>query len=367
MLSFLSTLCYFIIVLTIIVFVHEFGHFFVARKCGVKIEEFAIGMGKKLFGYKDKNGVLWKFCLFPVGGYVRMYGDDNASSFGGYSENPTADELKYSLIYKHPLKKILVAFAGPFMNFVLAFILFLFLFSAHGKPTAKPIIGEISKSSQAEKAGILPNDTILSINGTKIETFNDIRKNLQLAKNTNGKDSQNNVSMEIIRQLKTTNKLQKPQTMQLNFKFNQNEPFGITGKTLQYQKISFFSAISESCATICNITAGTAKALWNIIVHQHGMKNIGGPIAIARESAKAGHNGFWAFLYFIALISVSLGAINLIPIPMLDGGHVFINFVELVSRRKFSNFAYKIFVIIGIAFIAFLMGLGFINDIFINR
>ena len=360
-------LCYFIIVLTIIVFVHEFGHFFVAKKCGVKIEEFAIGMGKKLFGYKDKNGVLWKFCLFPVGGYVRMYGDDNASSFGGYSDNPTEDELKYSLLYKHPLKKILVAFAGPFMNFVLAFLLFLFLFLIHGKPIAKPIIGEILKSSQAAKAGILPNDTILSINGVKIETFNDIRKNLQQAKDVNGKDNQNNISMEIVRQLKTTNKLPKPQTIQLTFEFNKNEPFGIIGKTLQYQKIGFIEAIGESCTTISNITTGTAKALWNIIVHQHGMKNIGGPIAIAKESARAGHNGFWAFLYFIALISVSLGAINLIPIPMLDGGHVFINFVELVSRRKFSNFAYKIFVIIGITFIVFLMGLGFINDIFINR
>ena len=349
--SILLTIFYFIVVLTIIVFVHEFGHFIVAKKCGVKIEEFSIGMGKKLFCFKDKSGVLWKFCCLPIGGYVKMYGDDNVSSFGGYSDNPSENDLKYSLIYKHPLKKVAVAFAGPFMNFVLAIILFFAVFSIRGKPVSKPIVSGVVKSSQAEKAGVLVGDKILLINGRKIKTFDDIRFYLQYS-------GSKKLAIDVLR----TNKIVK-----LNTQYNKKEPFGVMSDKVDYKQCGLLQALNESVFSVVNITVKTMQAVWNIVFHQIGLKNIGGPIAIAKESAKAGNSGMLAFVYFIGLISVSLGAINLLPVPLLDGGHVVVNLAEFITRRRLSNFAYKIFVYIGLSFIILLMGLGFINDLFINR
>ena len=349
--SVLTTIFYFAIVLFTIVFVHEYGHFIVASKCGVKIEEFAIGMGTKLLGFNDKRGVLWKFCLFPVGGYVKMYGDDNATSFGGYSDNPSEDELKYSLIYKHPLKKIAVAFAGPAMNFILGVILFFAVFSFQGQPIVKPIVTEVLKNSYAAKVGIAINDTLLEVNGQKINTFNDVIEQLNTSDKThiNLKISRNN------------------EVLTLNAAYNKDKIFGIKCNKIYYKKINPLQAIIESFIHTTNITTGTIKAICDIVVHQRGMKNIGGPIAIAKKSAEAGNIGIWALLNFIAIISISLGAINLLPIPMLDGGHIVVNFIELITHRRFSNFAYKIFVYIGIACLILLMGIGFINDLFINR
>ena len=349
--SVLLTLFYFILVLTIIVFVHEFGHFYVAKKFGVKIEEFSIGMGKKLFGFKDKDGTQWKFCLFPIGGYVRMYGDDNVSSFGGYSENPTEDDLKYALIYKHPLKKLLVALAGPLMNFFLAILLFFAVFNVRGKPVAEPVVGKVVKDSYAESAGIIGGDKIISINGNKIKTFNDIRFQLQYS---GGKK----LKIDVLR---------GNEIIQLQTEYDKSKTFGVVSDKIKYVKISTISAVKESIYSTIDITVKTMQAVWNVIFHQIGVKNIGGPIAIAKESAKAGHNGFLALIYFVGLISVSLGAINLLPIPLLDGGHVVINFIEFTTRRRFSNFAYKIFVYLGLPFIILLMGIGFVNDLFINR
>lgn len=349
--SIVLTIFYFIIVLAIVVFVHEYGHFYVAKKFGVKIEEFAIGMGKKIFSLKDSNGVLWKICCLPIGGYVKMYGDDNATSFGGYSDNPTKEELKYALIYKHPLKKTAVAFAGPFMNFVLAVMLFFAVFSFHGKPVLEPVIGEVLKNSYAEKAGVKSGDRILFINNHKISTFNDIRFQLQYS------DS-NTINIDILRGKKN---------LKLKTNYKKGDIFGVKIDKVKNKKVSISEAAKESFSLTIEITKKTIKAMSNIILHQRGLNGIGGPIAIAKESAKAGNEGIWAFLYFIALISVSLGALNLLPIPLLDGGHIFVNITEFITRRRFSNFAYKIFVCIGIAFIALLMCIGFVNDLFINR
>ena len=349
--SFLIALFYFVIVLTIIVFIHEYGHFYVAKKSGVKIEEFAIGFGKKLFGFKDKDGVEWKFCLFPLGGYVKMYGDDNPTSLGGYSDNPTEEELKYALIYKHPLKKTLVAFAGPFMNYVLGFILFFVVFSFNGKPILKPVISDVVKGSYADKAGLKKGDKVISVNGHQIFTFNDIRFQLMYS-------GYNNVNVEVLR----GNKI-----MNFNTKYKKGDIFGISGRETDKEKLSIVNALKEAVYICYNITEKTVQAVGNIVLHQRGIRHISGPIAIARECSKAGNNGFWALIYFIALISISLGAVNLIPVPMLDGGHVAINLIEFFTRRRFSNFAYKIFVIIGLSFITLLMCIGFVNDLFINR
>ena len=345
---------YFILVLLILVFIHEFGHYFVAKKCGVKIEEFSIGMGKKLFGFKDKSGTEWKICCLPIGGYVKMFGDDNASSFGGYSENPSKELLQYSLIYKHPLKKIAVAFAGPFVNLVFAFLLFTFIFTIKGLPTFLPIVGDVKVNSVADKIGIKKGDKIISINGKRIKTFYDIGRNL------NTKD----LNIEVSR---TGGK-----KMEFSIKnFGKNQQLGISGnavfENVLYEKIGFLSAVKYGWSSMFSLSVETFKVVFNMVFHQSGIHKVGGPIAIAKESSKAGKRGFWSFCYFLAILSVSLGAINLLPIPMLDGGHILINSIELITRRKFGNFAYKIFVVVGLVFISSLMLIGFVNDIFFRN
>ncbi len=328
----ISSLLYFILVLLVVVFIHEFGHYFVAKRCGVKIIEFAVGMGSKIFGRRDRDGVEWKLCCLPIGGYVKMFGDDNASSFGGYSDNPTEDELRYSLIYKHPFKKILVAFAGPFANLVLGFLLFFVLFATHGRPVIEPVVSEVLTNSRAEKAGILVNDRILSVNGHSISSFDDVSRELQSIGDVSD-SSGTDVSIDVLR---------GDSIASVKVRYTSDDRLGIVGRDIRYDKMSLSSSLATSAGVVSAMTLKTMQALWNIVVKQKGLKNIGGPIAIARESGRAGSAGFLSLLYFIALISVSLGAVNLIPIPMLDGGHIVINTIELLTRRRFSNFAYKL-------------------------
>ena len=342
---------YFLFVITIVVFIHEFGHFIVAKMCGVKVLEFSIGFGKRLCGWKDSSGVDWNIRLLPLGGFVKMYGDDNASGSIGYKKKPSKNDLKYSLMYKHPLKKIAVASAGPLMNFVLAVVLYICLFAWKGIPQAEPVIGTIMKNSQAEKIGLLPDDKIVEMNGVKISSFNDIRPVLIDAK-------EKVLLFELIRNNKV---------FSLVGEYKQGEPLGITAKDIKYFKSSFGEVIEKSFGEVWRICSGTIGGLWNIIAHQQGLKSIGGPIAIAKESAKAGSAGLFALISFIALISTTLGIINICPIPLLDGGHIVLSSIELIIRRHLPNIVFQIFTYVGIVVIVLLMGLGFFNDIFIHR
>lgn len=350
---------YFIFVLTIVVFVHEFGHYFVAKLCGVRIDEFSIGFGTKLFGFKRKNGELWKVSLLPLGGYVKMFGDDNASGTFGYKENPTKDELKYCLAYKHPFKKILVASAGPLMNLILAFILFFSVFATKGVFRIQPIITSIEKNSVAERIGLRINDRVLSINDHNINVFKDIGNALN---NING----DKINVKVIRLEKDENEKESEKIHNLTGAYSTGSILGVLGDKMEYKKVSFGKAILASYNEIYDICSSTGRAFGNIFL-KHKTKSIGGPITIAKQSAKAGKKGLVQLLYFTALISISLGMINIMPIPLLDGGHVLFSFIELITRRKIPNKVYKIAMYIGIAIVSFLMVLGFFNDIFIHR
>ena len=351
MFELIKTIIYFSIVLTVIVAVHEYGHYFVAKQCGVKVLTFSIGFGKKIFSFKNKVGEIWQVCCLPLGGYVKMFGDDNASGAVGYKKNPTKDDLAYSLIYKHPFKKILVAAAGPAMNYIFAILLFFFVFAVKGKPFVLPFVDGVQQESVAEKIGLKKGDKLIAINGVHISYFEDIRKGL---------DSQKDENVSVVVQ-------RSGKIMTLTGERKQGDILGVMGGQPKYKNVSKSEALSMSFAETTNITTGTLKALWNIIYHHGSTKGIGGPIMIAKQSAKAGEGGFFTFLYFMACISVSLGLVNILPIPLLDGGHVVVNFIELVSRRRVSNKVYKAMVYVGVVIIALLMGLGFFNDIFVNR
>ena len=355
----ISSTLYFILVLTIVVFIHELGHYLVAKLCGVKIEEFSIGFGLKLFGFKRKNGELWKVSLLPFGGYVKMYGDDNASGTFGYKEKPTDDELKYCLAYKHPFKKILVASAGPLMNLLLAFVLFFAVFATKGVSRILPIITSVEKNSIAEKIGLKANDKILSINGYKIEIFKDVGKALNAIIG-------NDIEVKIARIVKDSNNKDVEKKFSFKGKYSSGSILGVLGDKIEYKKVSLGGAIMASFNEIYDISSSTCRAFGNIFL-KHKTKSIGGPITIAKQSAKAGKKGAVQLLYFIALISMSLGIINIMPIPLLDGGHVLFSFIELVSKKRIPNKVYKIAMYIGIAIVGFLMVLGFFNDIFIHR
>lgn len=346
---------YFIPVIIVVVLVHELGHYFVAKKCGVKILEFALGFGTKVVGFKRKNGEIWKICLFPLGGYVKMFGDDNASGAFGYKPNPSDEEINYSLTYKSPFKKILVAFAGPFMNILLAFVLFASIFVFKGQPNVEPVIMRVSKNSLAERMNLRVNDRIVSINNNKVGYFNDIAVIMQKVA-INKKNAKQEIMIKVIR---------NNRSITLTDKIGNDVLLGVGGGLMTYKKVSFVDAIKLSLHEVLSLTKMTYVGLWNAVVHKQ-TKSIGGPVMIAKESARAGKQGICMFAYFIALISISLGAINLIPIPLLDGGHILFSAIEGITRKRLPNIVYKIALYLGIGVLSLLMGLGFLNDLFLR-
>ena len=346
----LLNLLYFSIEILIIVFVHEFGHYIVAKKFGVKIIEFSIGFGRQIFSYKNKAGEIFKICLLPFGGYVKMFGDNNASGSFGYKQKPTKDDLKYSMAYKHPIKKILISFAGPFMNILLAFILFVGLFTIKGIHKVEPIITQISSKSIAENIGLKIGDRIISINNYNIDNFNDIRRAIT-------KTIDNELKIKIERNNKQ---------IDLNTKYHKVSILGIAGDRIVYKKTTPINAIQEAFNEVWLLSKTTCIGFINMIIH-HNTNSIGGPISIAKQSTKAAKTGVSSFIYFIAIISISLGVINLFPIPLLDGGHILFSLIELIINKKIPNKIYKISLYLGLIVVGFLIFIGFFNDIFIHR
>lgn len=343
----------FLIVITIVVFVHELGHYIAARAFDVKVKDFAIGFGKELFGKTDKNGTRWKMCLIPFGGYIKTLGDENAASFEtGLEKTVSEEELKYSLAYKKPYQKFIVSGAGPFANFVLATLVFFIMSLTFGITYTPPYVGSVVENGIAKKLGILEGDKIISVNGKNISDFKEIKKHIILSHTQN--------IIFLIERNKAP--------IEFNVNFGDLKPservLGISSVNHELQHVNAIEALQFSVTETLNIIDLTYSALVNMIKSRHGAGSVGGPIRIASESQKAMNNGLPYFMYFIALISINLGFINLIPIPLLDGGSMLINSVEMIVRRKLPNIVYKILYYIGIVVVAGLMLLGIFNDIY---
>jgi len=351
----------FIVIISIIVIVHEFGHYYIAKKCGVKIDEFSIGFGKELFGWTDKSGTRWKVCSLPFGGFVKMFGDETAAS------TPDRDKLKkisesdkeQTFYFKNVYQRIVILLAGPASNFLLAIVIFATLARINGITNFSTKIDKILPNSAAERAGIMLGDVIQDIDGKIIDTFEEIKTTTSLNAGNELvfgiERNEKYIQITVIPEVKTTtdifgNKIHVGMV-------------GISSGTLEYIEVNTLQAINHSVVLTYDICKNTLKALGQIIIGQRSTKDLGGPLKIAQYSGQSMNQGFGVFVWFIAMISANIGLINLLPIPMLDGGHLVFYSIEAVRGKPVSEKIQDVAFKIGFAFIIMLMVFATINDV----
>ncbi len=333
----------FILILTILVFVHELGHYLIAIKNGVKVEVFSIGFGKELFGFTDKSGTRWKFSLVPLGGYVKMHGDlDEASSKKSDSDKIKPEE---SFHEKSITQRSLILFAGPAANFIFSFIILVFINCFYGTSQDKPIISEVETGNSAETSGLKSGDIIIEVDGNKISKFSELKKFIEKKNNSfvlitfSRNNKINEVSVKVI-----------------------DKKIGIRGK-IENKKLKFFESIKESSLQIIYFTKITLIGVFEIITGTRGTDELGGPIRIAELSGDFWSQGLQSTLWFMMIISLNLGLINLFPIPMLDGGHLLLNLFEFINRGPLNKKYLEIAHTFGFFILISLMVFATYNDI----
>lgn len=345
----------FAIIISVIVFVHEFGHFIVARLCGVKVEQFSIGFGKKLFSFKDKHKTQWQFCLLPIGGFVKMYGDSNSASIPDFEliKKMSENERKISFIAKNVYQRIAIVFAGPLANILFTILIFTILFRINGINKVLPKISEVVAESPAFNAGVKINDEIISVNGQGVYDFNDIKKII----NFNHEDE---IDVEIKRNEKIVNLKIKPE-LKISKDFFGEEVkvkiIGIVANETIHQQANLYQSFINANLETYDITISIFKALGELITGNRSIKELGGPIKIAKYSSKTFSMGISVVFWFGALISLNLAIMNLLPIPVLDGGHLFFYFCEAIFGKpipvKIQQVAYKIGLILVLSLMVF--------------
>jgi len=354
----------FILVISAIVFVHEFGHYFVAKLCGVKILTFSIGFGKEITGWNDRSGTRWKISMLPLGGYVKMYGDSSEASTPDEKAiaQMTEAEKKLSFHHKSLWQKALVVAAGPLANFLLTIAIFTYFGVTSGIPSTEPIVGEVIRGSAAEEAGLKPGDRVVLINGEEIATFHDISP--KIATNLGA-------PVDIIIEREGTRKavqLTPRKTKSVDPLGNEVERplIGISSAKLTYKTVGIGQAVIESVKSTYEICTTTLKVIGQMVSGQRSPNELKGPLGIAELSGQAvekasTENGL-TILWFIAMLSANLGFFNLLPVPMLDGGHLLYYMVEALRgkpmARKAQEFGYRL----GFALLITLMAFTIIND-----
>ena len=329
----MTTLVYllaFVLVLSLVVIVHEGGHFVVARLCGVKVTEFAMGFGKKLFSKTDKHGTAWQLRLIPLGGYVKMLGDEDAASAKSSDKDIPEEDKDKTFMSKNLAQRAAIIFAGPAMTYVFAFILLVGLFWGVGEVVIKPVIGSVMPGSAAEEAGLLPKDEIVSINDIEIESFTDIQRKVMVT----------NYGQELTLKIKRGNEFLTKALTPREDGASERPLIGITsaGETAVInQDLSFVQSCQKSIITIYETTYDTLVYLGQVLTGRRAPKDMRGPLGIAEASGDALLGGFISLIAFVAQISIAIGLMNLLPIPLLDGGHLFFYAIEAIRRKPLTE------------------------------
>ena len=345
----------FIVLLGVLVFVHELGHYLMAKFTGVKVDEFSIGFGKKLWGFTDRSGTEWKICAIPLGGYCKFLGDGDAASSTDESASVAEEGKKYAFAFQNPFKKLAIVIAGPAANYVFAILVFAGVFFFLGKVDFPAVVGEVIKGGAAEQAGVLAGDRILKVNGKAVNSFAEVRQEVDM--NTAEK-----VSLEIKRgeQFITLSFLLKviPLEEEVNQPAEPKAMLGIRSVNIvevQPSQISLAAAFRDATLETWRITEMTLRGVGQMITGKRDADEVGGIIRIAEMSGDISkQSGFLDLLIFAALLSINLGLINLFPIPLLDGGHVVIYLIEIVTGKELNEtvkdyvFKFGLFLIISL-------------------
>jgi regulator of sigma E protease len=355
----------FIMVLSIVVFVHEFGHFIVARWCGVTVRTFSIGFGREIWGFNDSKGTRWRLAWIPLGGYVKFLDDENAAS------KPSADALEQltpaertGAFQNKPLwQRAAVVTAGPMANFILAVVIYTAINLAVGVRTIAPQVGEVMPDMPAAQAGIVPGDIITNIDGWNIESFGDVQRHVS----TSGGRS---LQVVIDREGKPLTFEITPQVKEQDDNFGGTFRRGLIGikpslspAAVEAKRVGPVEAVRLGVRETYTNIAQTLQGIGDIIAQRQTADQMGGPILMAEVTAKVAELGIEPMLLWIAFISANIGFLNLLPIPVLDGGHLMFYAIEAVRRRPLSQRMQEIGFQIGIALVLMLMVYVNMNDL----
>ena len=362
----LSYILPFIILILIVVFIHEYGHYYFAKKYGVGITDFSIGFGQEIFGWNDKSGTRWKICWIPLGGYVKFFGDRNVFSQADQEKviKKYNKEDRDKLFVLKPLyQRVLIVFGGPLANFLLAIVIFFSIYTFIGKDFTPAVINEVQKDSPAMIGGLKQNDIILEIDGNKVKSIMDVSKYITMSTADIIDFKVKRSYDELILKIKPNIVLSEDN---LGNKMNKRMvgiKLGAYNNEINHVKLGPAQAIYHAANEVYYVSISSLKYIGGMIAGKADTSQLGGPIRIAKISGQVAEFGVLAFISMMAYISISLGLVNLFPIPMLDGGHLMFYAFEKVLGRPLSQKTQEGFFRIGLIVLLSLMFFTTFNDL----
>ncbi|MGB3900899.1 MAG: RIP metalloprotease RseP [Mesorhizobium sp.] len=362
-----GTLVPFLFVLMVVVFVHEMGHYLVGRLCGIGVQAFSVGFGPELVGFNDRHGTRWKLCAIPLGGYVKFVGDMSVTSSqvdAQAMEALSEAERKISFHTQPVWKRAATVFAGPLFNFLLTIVVFAVLFVAYGRYVSEPVVAEVTAGSPAAEAGIRPGDRFVSVDGSKVESFSDVQR---LVSGRAG----DAITFVLLRDGKDVTVTATPRLMEQEDALGNKIKVAIIGvvnnqEAGQPRLVTYGpgGALVAAVEETGHIIERTGQFLTRFAVGREDKCQLGGPVKIAGMAGQAAKLGFEWLVQLVALLSVGIGILNLLPIPPLDGGHLVFYAAEAVMRRPLSERVMEALYRTGMFLVLAFMVFVFWNDLF---
>jgi len=362
----LSYILPFIALIVVVVFIHEYGHYYFAKRFGVGVTDFSIGFGKEMFGWNDKSGTRWKVCLIPLGGYVKFFGDRNVYSQADNDKiiKEYSKEDQDKLFVLKPLyQRALIVFGGPLANFLLAILIFFSVYTFAGKDFTPAVINEVQKGSPAMIAGLKDNDVVVSIDGNEVKSIMEVSKFIMMSTDEFINFTVNRYDQDLIFKVKPNlvesedNLGNKVTKRMIGIKL------GAYNNEVNHVKLGPAKALFYAVNEVYFVTTSSLKYIGSMIAGNGDSSQLGGPIRIAKISGQVAEFGILPFISLMAYISISLGLINLFPIPMLDGGHLMFYGIEKVLGRPLSQKTQEGFFRIGMFLLLSLMFFTTFNDL----
>jgi regulator of sigma E protease len=362
----LSYIIPFLVLILVVVFIHEYGHYYFAKRYGVGVTDFSIGFGKEMFGWNDKSGTRWKVCVIPLGGYVKFFGDRNVYSQADNDKiiKDYSKEDQDKLFVLKPLyQRALIVFGGPLANFLLAILIFFSVYTFAGKDFTPAVINEVQKDSPAMVAGLKDNDIVVSIDGNEVKSIMEVSKYIMMSTDEFISFTVNRYDEDLTFRVKPNivdgednlgNKISKRMV---------GIKLGAYNNEVNHVKLGPAKALFYAINEVYYVSTSSLKYLGSMIVGNGDTSQLGGPIRIAKISGQVAEFGILPFISLMAYISISLGLINLFPIPMLDGGHLMFYGIEKVLGRPLSQKTQEGFFRIGMFLLLSLMCFTTFNDL----
>jgi len=356
----------FIALILVVVFIHEYGHYYFAKRYGVGVTDFSIGFGQEIFGWNDKSGTRWKICWIPLGGYVKFFGDRNVFSQADQEKiikKYNEEDRKKLFVLKPLYQRVLIVFGGPLANFLLALVIFFSIYTFIGKDFTPAVINEVQSDSPAMVGGLKQNDVILEIDGNEVQSIMDVSKYIMMSTDDFIDFKVKRSYDELLLKIKPNIVLSEDN---LGNKINKRVvgiKLGAQNNEINHVKLGPAKAIYHAAHEVYYVCTSSLKYIGAMISGKADTSQLGGPIRIAKISGQVAEFGLLAFISMMAYISISLGLVNLFPIPMLDGGHLMFYAFEKVLGRPLSQNTQEGFFRIGLFVLLSLMVFTTFNDL----